>query len=83
MEGESTAVKAYILLSTSNGDTEEMAQTLRKQPGVKLVDILEEPYGAIMLIEASERQKLADLTVQALAAVQSLTSDIKLLMTRD
>ena len=76
------AARAFVLLSANDGDLEKMAQTLRQQIGVKMVDILEKPYGAIVLFEAPERRKMADLTIQALAAVQDLITEVQVLTSR-
>ncbi len=75
--------KVYVLLNTINGNTEWVAEKLRARPGVTAVDIVEGPHDVIMVVEAPERQKLAQLTILALASVENATGDVRLLPARN
>jgi hypothetical protein len=52
-------------------------------PGVVIVDALEGPPDVIMVVEASERQKLAELTIRALASVETVTEGLSVLPARE
>ena len=71
--------KVYIMLDIAGGPSEEVAQALRGKLGVVMADALEGPPDVIMVMEASDRQKLAELTIQALASVETMTQGLRLL----
>ena len=75
--------KVYVLLSVKEGKAKQVVQTLRSSAGVQLLDVLEGPPDIIMMIQARERRRLAELTVKALASVESITEDLQLLPTPD
>ena len=77
------SARAYVLLHIVDGNSEWVLQALRSMPGVVTVDVLEGPPDVIMVVEASERQKLAELTTQALASVETAIEDMRLLPSRD
>ena len=55
-----------MLIDAVEGKAGQIAQMLRGQPGVKMVDLLEGPPDVIMMLQARSRQKLVELTNQAL-----------------
>ena len=71
--------KAYIFIDATEGKVDEALMTLREKPGITLVDYVEGPPDIIMLAEAEECQKLAELTIRALTSVEHLTSSIQCL----
>ncbi len=71
--------KVYILLDIVNGNTERVVQVMRETPGVVSVEELEGPPDVILVMEASERQQLAKVTIQALALVGTMAERIQLL----
>jgi hypothetical protein len=73
------SIRAYILLCLAKGNPELVAQVLRRKPGVLMADPLEGPPDVIVVVEAPERQKLADLTVQALSSVEAMIENVRLL----
>jgi len=73
------SARAYVLLDTFEGRAYEVAQTLRNKPGVRTVDVLEGPPTLVMVIQARNRQRLADLTNKALASVETMTDNWQLL----
>ena len=75
----STSVRAYVLLRLAKGNPDRVAQTLRRKPGVLMADPLEGPPDVIVVVEAPERQRLADLTVQALSSVETMIENVRLL----
>jgi len=75
--------RVYILLDVVDGKSEQVAQTLRGKPGVVNVDQLDGPPEVIMVVEAYDRQQLAELTIQALTSVETMTEGLQLLSTKD
>lgn len=71
--------RAYVVLRVAEGKCAQAVQALRRMPGVLMVDLLEGPADVIMVVQASERQKLAELTVMALDSVEAVTEDVCLL----
>ncbi len=75
--------KVYVLLRVKEGKSEQAVQTLRCRAGVRLLDVVEGPPDIIMMVQARERRRLAELTVEALASVEDITEDLQLLPTQD
>jgi len=75
----SMSVRAYVLLHLAKGNPALVAQALRRKPGVLMADPLEGPPDVIVVVEAPERQKLADLTVQVLSSVETMIDNVRLL----
>jgi len=75
--------KVYVLLRVKEGKSEQAVQTLRSKDGVRLLDALEGPPDVVMMIQARERRRLAELTVEAIASVEDITEDLQLLPTQD
>ncbi len=53
--------RAYILLDISEGKSVEAAKALQSMRGVVIADPLEEPPDIIVVVEDSDRLKLADV----------------------
>ncbi len=49
------------------------------KPGVVMADVLEGQTDVIMVVEAQDRLRLAQLTIQALAAVETMTVGMHLM----
>ena len=75
--------RVYILLDVTIGKSGWVVQALRKQRGVLLLDEIEDLSRVVMVLEASSRQKLAELTTQSISMVESATEDVQLLPARD
>ncbi|MFW6126224.1 MAG: hypothetical protein ACOC58_03880 [Chloroflexota bacterium] len=73
------AAKVYLLLEIKDGRCGWAVDMLRRQGGVMLADLLEGPPDVVAVIQARNRQSLAQLTVQALASVEEVTEDMQLL----
>ena len=54
------SLRVYVLLDIIAGKSGGVVRTLRRQPGVVLVDELEDQPRVIMVVEADDRQKLAE-----------------------
>ncbi len=73
------SARVYILLDVVAGTSGQVTEALRGKPGVVMADPLEGPPDVIMVVEAPKQQKLAELTIQALASVEAVTEGLRLL----
>jgi hypothetical protein len=62
--------RVYVLVDVAGGYHEEVVSVLRSKPGVVMADNVEAQQEVIMVVEAQDRQRLAELTVGALASVE-------------
>lgn len=75
--------RAYILLRIRDGDLEQAAAIVRRQPGVVIADQVEGLADVIFAVQAPDRESLTELTVQAIAAVEAVTEDMQLLPVKE
>lgn len=75
--------RAYMLLELIDVDSDQVVKDLRRQQGIMIADSLEGPPDILMMVEAPDRQKLAELTIKAIGAVESVTKGIRVLPSRD
>ena len=75
--------KVYILLDIVDGKADRAVETLHGEAGVKMVDVLEGSPNVITMIQARNRQQLAELANQALASIDSLTEAVQILPTQN
>lgn len=71
------------MLETANGHSEEAAEVLRLNPGVVAVDVVEGKPDVIVVMEAGDRQELAQLLMQVISCVENTTEDARILPVRD
>ncbi len=71
--------RVYVLVDVAGGYQEEVASVLRCKPGVVMADNVEGQPNVIMVVEAQDRQSLAELTVRALASVEMATGGMHLM----
>jgi hypothetical protein len=74
--------RAYVIVNVQQGTTEQVAITLSNRDGVIMVDILEDKPDIIMVVQAKNRQKLAELTIQAVTSVERFTEGLQLMPAR-
>ena len=77
------SARVYVLLDVTEDKVAQVVRALRGRDGVKMVDELEGLPNVIMMIQARDRQQLAELTVQALASTETMTEGMQLLPSRD
>jgi len=77
------AVRAYILLDIVNGKSNYAARMLRSRSGVVIADTLEGRPDVIAIVEAPNRQKLAEAIMPVIGCIGDITEDLHLLVTRD
>jgi len=71
--------RVYVLMEIAEGKTTRAVRVLRSKNGVVMADILEGSGRVMMVAEAPERRRLAELTIQALISVEAMVSQIQLL----
>ena len=71
--------RVYVLVDVADGNHEEVASVLRCKPGVVMADNVEAQQKVIMVVEAQDRQRLAELTVRALASVEMAIGGMRLM----
>ena len=71
--------RVYVLVDVAGGYHEEVASVLRCKPGVVMADNVEAQQKVIMVVEAQDRQTLAELTVRALASVETAIGGMHLM----
>ncbi len=77
------SVRAYVLLDIVEGSSEYAVQMLQSRPGVVLIDCLEGRPDIIVVVEAPDRQSLAEAIMPVISCVDGITEDLQLLVTRD
>ncbi|MBI2830167.1 MAG: hypothetical protein HYX81_03315 [Chloroflexi bacterium] len=75
--------RVYVVLDVIEGKAKQVARTLLQKSGVMVADVLDSPPGVMMIVEAGERKRLAELTVQAIASVNGMTEGLRLLPVQD
>ena len=73
------SAKVYLLLDLVSADSEQVAQTLRSNPGVATVDVLEGPPDLLTVIEAPQRQKAAEYLMGLLDSVDGMIDNLRVL----
>lgn len=74
-----SAARAYILLDIREGKSVEAAEVLQSMRGIVIADPLEGSPAVVVVVEASDRQKLARLTNRALASIEASIEGLTLL----
>ncbi len=73
------SARVYVLLDVAQGELAKVMRTLRDKPGVIMADIVEGPPDIVMVVEARQRRRLAELTVEALSSIEGMTENLQLL----
>jgi hypothetical protein len=77
------SVRAYMLLDIVDRSCEYAVKMLRSRAEVILTDRLEGYPNVIAVVEASDRQSLAEATIPVLGCIDGVTEDLLLLVTQD
>jgi hypothetical protein len=77
------SVRAYMLLSVADRTCEYVVRMLRSKEEVILADRLEDYPNLITMVEAADRQSLAEAIIPVLDCVDGIAEDLRLLITRD
>lgn len=71
--------RAYVFLDIKEGAADRAVRVLEGMAGVIMADRLEGNPDVILVVEASSREALAKLTVQAMTEIESITCGLRLL----
>ncbi len=77
------SARVYVLFEIVDGNCEYAVQMLRSKIGVVFVDWLEGRPDIIAMVEAPNRQRLAEAMMPVIGCVDGITEDLHLLVTRD
>ena len=77
------SARAYMLLDIVDRSCEYAVQMLRSREEVILADRLEGYPNIIAIVEAADRQSLAEATMPVLGCIDGVTEDLLLLVTQD
>jgi DNA-binding Lrp family transcriptional regulator len=66
-------VEAYVLIQAGVGKSAEVADAVRKIPGVRSADVVTGPYDVVVRAEAAEVDGLGKLIVAKVQAVVGVT----------
>jgi hypothetical protein len=77
------STRVYLLLDVVKDKSDQVAENLQGRPGVVIADPLQGPPDVIIVVEASDRQSVAELAIRALASVETVTNGLRVLPTRD
>lgn len=77
------SVRAYMLLDIVDRSCEYAVQMLRSRAEVILADRLEGYPNVIAMVEAADRQSLAEAIMPVLGCIDGITEDLNLLVTQD
>jgi len=77
------SARAYMLLDIVDRNCEYAVQVLRSRAEVILADRLEGYPNIIAMVEAADRQSLAEAIMPVLGCIDGITEGLSLLVTRD
>ena len=68
--------RAFILIETQVGKSQEVAAALRRMEGVKSADVITGTYDVISLIDATDMSAVADLVTGRVQAIRGVMRTI-------
>jgi hypothetical protein len=77
------SVRAYMLLDIVDRSCEDAVQMLQSREEVILADRLEEHPNIIAMVEAKDKESLAEAIIPVLGCIDGITEGLHLLVTRD
>ena len=76
------AAKAFVLIETGVGRTNEVVTTLDKLEGVKSVDIVTGPYDIIAIIEGKSLNEIGELVTGKIHPIAGISRTVTCLAIR-
>ncbi len=76
------SARVYMLLDILEEKYENALQIIRNIGGVILTDRLEGHPNTLVVVEAADREKLVELMMPVLGSVDSVTEDLRLLVSQ-
>ncbi|HEX2986906.1 MAG TPA: Lrp/AsnC ligand binding domain-containing protein [Chloroflexota bacterium] len=65
--------RAYVLIETVGGKSKEVADTLRKVPGIVASDVVTGPYDVICVAQGPDANSVGRLVLTEIRGVQGIT----------
>ncbi|MFC1956866.1 Lrp/AsnC ligand binding domain-containing protein [Chloroflexota bacterium] len=70
------AIRAYVLVRFEADSSKQVINDLRRPKGVVSADLVTGPYDAIILIEATDINEIAELVVDKIVRIPGIASTI-------
>ena len=70
------SAKAFVLVETAVGKTQEVVSILNKMGGLKSVDTVTGPYDIIAVVEAEDLNKIGDLITGKIHAIEGISRTV-------
>ncbi|UCE97228.1 MAG: Lrp/AsnC ligand binding domain-containing protein [Dehalococcoidia bacterium] len=70
------SAKAFVLIETAVGKTQEVVSILNKMGGLKSVDTVTGPYDIIAVVEAEDLNKIGDLITGKIHAIEGISRTV-------
>lgn len=70
------ATKAYILVRTEVGKTNDVVSSLRAIKGVTAVDLVSGPYDVVAVVEADDANTVGRLVINQMHSLEGLCSTL-------
>ncbi len=70
------SAKAFVLIETAVGKTQEVVSILNKMGGLKSVDTVTGPYDVIAVVEAEDLNKIGDLITGKIHAIEGISRTV-------
>ena len=71
--------RAYVLITTEVGKTEDVAQELEKLPGVTMADIVSGTYDIVAVVEGLDQYDIGRLVLNQIHTVPGLKNTLTLM----
>jgi DNA-binding Lrp family transcriptional regulator len=68
--------KAYVLIETQVGRTKQVVSTIRKLPGVILVDSVTGPYDAIAIVQGATPNDIGELIMSKMHPIAGISRTV-------
>ena len=68
--------KAYILIETSVGESEDVSKALRQLPGVDTVDTVTGPYDIIAIVSANDLNAVGQIVTREVHTVSGIVRTV-------
>ena len=75
------AIKAYILVETSVGQTLTVVDTIRGFDGIDIVDVVNGPYDIIAVFNANDLTEIGTLVTEKIHKVEGVLSAVTCIAT--
>ena len=68
--------KAYVLIETSVGESEEVSEALKRLPGIDTVDTVTGPYDIIAVVSANDLNAVGQIVTREVHTVSGIVRTV-------